>query len=433
MRHTLTDMTTAYLHLHQADNSWSIIPKASYDRSCRLNLFKIGSDNIRKGKKLKWFKNKNKSNSGGLAVQTAGGEGYNHPFSCIRNYSPIGCFEKNLYRSLRESIPVIDAAIYKIVRLVGNFTVQCPDKKAECKLKDFLENVRVNGISCGIDNFTSQYLEQLLTYGTAIGEIVLGQDGNIAALYNSSLDNVELCCGENPFDILITATDETGTRLPVRYPELILCSAIMPEPGKLYGTSILKGLPFVSDILLKIINAIGTNWDRVGNVRFAVTYKPSEGDRGGTKEKAMLIASEWSKAMKSKEPRDFVSVGDVSIRAIGADNQIPDSEVPVRQILEQIVAKLSIPPFLLGLTWSTTERMSSQQADILTSELEYYRRVLNESIRKICRTFLRLNGFHDRCEIVWDNINLQDEVELARARLYNAQAEEIEKRIEKGE
>ena len=114
----------------------------------------------------------------------------------------------------------------------------------------------------------------------------------------------------------------------------------------------------------------------------------------------MMIASEWSKAMKSSEPRDFVSVGDISIKAIGAENQIPDSEIPVRQILEQITAKLSIPPFLLGLSWSTTERMSYQQADMLTSELEYYRRILCGCIGKICRTFLVLGGYDDDFEIV---------------------------------
>lgn len=64
-----------------------------------------------------------------------------------------------------------------------------------------------------------------------------------------------------------------------------------------------------------------------------------------------------------------MAVGDVSIKVIGADNQWIDTEVPVRQMLEQIVAKLSIPPFMLGLSWSTTERMSKQQADGLTSEL----------------------------------------------------------------
>lgn len=356
-----------------------------------------------------------------------------HPFSDVRNYSPINSYEKHLYRSLREAVPIIDAAIYKIIRLVGGFKVRCSDISTQNRLNDFLANVRVNSCGVGIDSFISTYLEQLLTYGTAVGEMVLNYDGSeITALYNSSLDDVEIIAGSSPFDIKICSVSGYGECVPVKYPELVMCSAIMPEAGKVYGTSILKGLPFVSDILLKILNSIGTNWERVGNVRFAVTYKPTENDRSFSKERAMQIASEWGKAMKSREPRDFVSVGDVSIKVIGADNQIPDCEVPVRQILEQIVAKLSIPPFLLGLSWSSTERMSTQQADILTSELEYYRRVLEGSIRKICTMYLNLHGINDSVEIVWDSINLQDEVELAKARLYSAQAEEIEIRNRKG-
>lgn len=62
-------------------------------------------------------------------------------------------------------------------------------------------------------------------------------------------------------------------------------------------------------------------------------------------------------------------MGDVDIKVIGADNQILDSEVPVRQILEQLIARTGIPPFLLGLSWSSTERMSTQQADMMTSEI----------------------------------------------------------------
>lgn len=340
--------------------------------------------------------------------------------------SAIPEHEKRLYRALRENIPVIDAAIYKTVRLVGGFRVECDDQRAQAGLDRFLKTVRVGGISSGAESFIAAYMEQLLTYGTAVGEMVIGEGGQIAALYNSSLDDVELCTAENPLELRIYQKGRLGDKKEVQYPQLILCSAIMPEPGRLYGTSILRGLPFVSNILMKILSAVGTNWDRVGNVRFAVTYRPGENDRGSTKERAMQIASEWSKAMQSREPKDFVSVGDVSIKAIGADNQIPDSEVPVRQILEQITAKLSIPPFLLGLSWSTTERMSSQQADMLTSELEYYRRVLEGTIMKICSTWLRLAGFGDGCRVIWSNINLQDEVELSKARLYNARAEEIE-------
>ena len=109
-------------------------------------------------------------------------------------------------------------------------------------------------------------------------------------------------------------------------------------------------------------------------MRYAVTYKPSieSGDKAFAQERAMQIAKEWSDGMNatnSGEIRDFVAVGDIDIKVIGAENQVIDTNVPVRQLLEQIVAKLSIPPFLLGLNWSTTERMSKQQADILTSEL----------------------------------------------------------------
>ena len=124
---------------------------------------------------------------------------------------------------------------------------------------------------------------------------------------------------------------------------------------------------------------------------------------------------------------DFVAVGDVSIRAIGADGQQLESDVPVRQLLEQIVAKLGVPPFLLGLSWSSTERMSSQQADMLTSELTAYRRILEPVLLKICRVWLRLNGFSDEVAIEWDEITMQDEVDHANAAYLTARAAALEK------
>ena len=137
----------------------------------------------------------------------------------------------------------------------------------------------------------------------------------------------------------------------------------------------------------------------------------------------------------SREPCDFIAVGDVSIRAIGADNQILDSQVPVRQMLEQIVAKLGVPPFLLGLSWSSTERMSSQQADMLTSELDAYRRVLTPVVRKICDTWLALEGYEPGCQVEWEEITMQDEVDHANARYLTARARKLEQELEaeKGE
>lgn len=355
-------------------------------------------------------------------VQTAPRD---QPFARLENWVPIPVGERRLYAALRESIPIVDAAIGKIIRLCGSFRVECPGKTVEKELNDFLLNVPVGAAGAGVQTFLDGYLSDLLTYGNAVGEMVVS-GGDFAALYNASLDNVELKA-VTPLEIQILRR-ENGASVPVKYPQLVLCSALNPPSGSAAGVSILRGLPFVSDILLRIYRTVGVNWERLGNVRFAVTYKPTSdaADQAYAKERAEQIAEEWGRAMRGSEVSDFVSVGDVSIRAIGSDCRIPDSEVPVRQMLEQIVAKLGIPPFLLGLSWSSTERMSSQQADILTSELEAYRRVLNPVISKICSLRLALWGAPRDFSVVWDDITLLDTVELSSARYQNAKAAQLE-------
>jgi hypothetical protein len=367
------------------------------------------------------------------AVYTAPAGVRGHPFGELGRYVPLADGESRLYAALREAVPLIDAALDKTVRLAGGFCVRCEERAAQEGLRRFLQEVPVGACGQGVDAFLDAYLNQLLTFGTAVGELVPRRDGRgIAALYNADLEDIALRAGASPLaaEVCIKRTD--GTLAPVPRPDLVLVSALRPRPGKLRGDSVLRGLPFVSGVLLKIYHSIGVNWERVGNVRFAVTCKPGAdpGERAFARERAEQMAREWGRAMRGDGGvSDFVAVGDVDVRVIGADNQILDSAVPVRQLLEQIVAKLGIPPFLLGLSWSTTERMSSEQADMLTSELESYRRLLTPVIGRICSLWLRMNGFAERFAVEWQNINLQDEVELANARLRNAQAAEIEHRL----
>lgn len=339
---------------------------------------------------------------------------------------PLGAGERELYRALRQSVPIIDAAVYKLRRLIGDFKVNCPDLNVQERLQRFLDGVKVNAGGTGINEFLGIYLEELITYGNAVGEMV-ASGGQIGALYNAGLRDLELE-DDGSLGIKVYVL-EPGGRRECTCRELLLVSALNPEAGSLWGVSLLRGLPFVSSVLMQIYQTLGTNWERMGNVRFAVTCKP-DGAPGGALERARQMGKEWKNAMSSREPRDFVAVGDVSIKAIGPDNQLMESEVPVRQMLEQIVAKLGLPPFLLGLSWSSTERMSSQQADVLTSELEAYRRVLTPVVLKVCRTWLMLEGLPVECGIVWDEITMQDEVDHANARYYTARARKLERELE---
>ncbi|MCH4238867.1 MAG: phage portal protein [Oscillospiraceae bacterium] len=371
------------------------------------------------------LKRKKKSGCSALAVQTGGTE---LPFEAVRQYVPINEGELRLYHQLREAVPMIDAALDKLVRLVGKCHIECDNQQIQKELNRFLHTVPVGAGNAGVHAFISTYLDQLLTYGNAVGEAVV-QDGTLRALYNASLQDVELRV-KSPLEMEVRRRCVGGSE-PVRYPELIFHTALNPEPGSAKGTSILQGLPFVSDILVKIYHAIGVNWERLGNLRFAVTCRPGAEDGAFAAEHAQQMAEEWSKAMRPGSKSDFVAVGDVDIKVIGADNQILDSEIPVRQMLEQIVAKLGVPPFLLGLSWSSTERMSSQQADILTSELEAYRRLLNPVIDRICSLWMRLNGCLTEFQIVWNDVTLQDKTELAQAALNSARAELVQLQAEK--
>ncbi len=374
------------------------------------------------------FSAKKKNENEQMTVQTCVTNSYSHPFLMLEGYSPFVSKQFELYKTLREAVPVIDAALLKVVRLIGTFDVECDSKEATESVRRFLTEVKVNNGSTGIMQFLYTHLDQMLTYGTAVSEIVLSKDRkNLKALYNASLSDIELKKSSNGLGIDVYVKNADGSLKKVMYDELLCISTLNPEPCEVYGTSILKGLPFVSSILLKIFNTIGVNFERVGNVRFAVSYKPDRAEGVNTKKRVQEIADQWSKAMRDKSSVcDFVSVGDVSVKVIGADSQVLSCDIEIRHLLEQIVSKLCIPPFLLGFSWSSTERMSSVQADMLTSELEYFRSLLTPVISKICRYYLRLMGFCDDFTINWSNINLQDETQLAQARLDNARAMQIE-------
>ena len=371
---------------------------------------------------MKW----KKKDAGAAAAVCQLRSGAVHPFGALRGYLPLGSGEERVYRELREAIPVLDAAVGKLVRLSGGFNVECESKLAQEKLNRFLDTVPCGRGQYGMNNFLAGYLDSLLTYGRAVGEMVIGS-GKLRAVCWGDVTALEVHEGDSPLEMVLWGPDERGVMGPLPYQQLLLFTTMNPEPGHPYGVSVFRGMPFLAEILMRIYQTIGSNWERAGNVRYSVICKGGEGmDPLVAQERGKQVAAEWSRAMedaKNGTVRDFVAVGDVEIKVIGGEAPILDSQVPVRQILEQLVAKTGLPPFLLGLNWSTTERMSAQQADILTSELWAIRRTVEPAVAKICRTFLALEGLDDRFRIHWDDISLQDITEEAQAELYKAQAE----------
>ena len=360
---------------------------------------------------MKWFRKQTAPAGASVQLREAG----HHPFGLLGQYVPMRSGEIRLYRAVREAVPVVDAAIYKLIRMVGGVTAACSDPAAERGLGEFLRTVPAGRGQYGVNAFLEGYLDALLTCGRAIGEIVpAAGNREIAAVLWGRVEDIEIREGDHPLAFTICGPDEQGRMGPLPCQDLLLFTPLNPEADSPYGVSLLRGLPFLTDILMKIYHTIGINWERCGSLRFAVTCR--DGGNGQAEERSRMLAGEWSRAMqdtRSGSVRDFVAVGDVDIQVIGADAPVLDSEVPVRQILEQVVAKTGIPPFMLGLSWSSTERMSSQQADMLTTEITAIRRTITPVVERICRLWLRMHGYTCGFEVLWEDINLQDEVEDA--------------------
>ena len=192
-------------------------------------------------------------------------------FSAFDRYVPLGKPEFGLYDSVREGIPIVDAALSKLVSLSGGLKVTCADERAQEGLEDFLSRVPVGDCMNGIEAFIAQYLDGLLMYGTAVAEIVPSADfDTVAALYCCPLQSIELLRKKRAAESTLRRSAAPNSK-KVKYPELFTVSVLGPKAGELCGNSLLRSLPFVAGVLTKIYETEKVNFERMGNLRFAVT------------------------------------------------------------------------------------------------------------------------------------------------------------------
>ena len=139
--------------------------------------------------------------------------------------------ELRLYRTLRASVPLIDAAVNKLVRLVGGFDVRCSGS-AEAALRRFLREVPVGYGQRGVEQFLTAWLGGLLTDGCAVGEMVV-QDGHLTAVCWGDVAEIELQSGDSPLDTVI-CTRQGGQAVPLPRQHLLLLSTLISGFDVLY-------------------------------------------------------------------------------------------------------------------------------------------------------------------------------------------------------
>lgn len=373
--------------------------------------------------------------------------------------------DPHVYESLRESIGVLDAAIHATVVLDGIVRVQGGNDAIVAEIEDFIGNVPVNDAEVGLQAAFECQGNERYEQGFGIVEWITDKrgrdivglrvadskgicfrrgDAGLETWYRpisvrqdgtTQLDNIERLL-RNRTSVLDPQT-LGGYGYKQLDPARLLYTVNQPEADGPYGTSLLRSLEFNGKTLLTLQNAIDRTWNRFGDPPLLVVYKTANRkvvDTAGELDRRRdTIADNLRKTMEGKAAGNSVDMvqaigkdDDFTVAVIGAGGQVLELEMPARHLLEQIVAKTQLPPWMLGLQFSTSERMAEQQAGIAlqASKTRWVRR--EPSLRNLVATMLRLRGRTWKkgdWTLVQELPNIQDKLKEAQAGFLIAQTE----------
>lgn len=336
----------------------------------------------------------------------------------------------SLFRLLRDNIPAVDAALQTYCALVGRLEVTA-DEPLKTDIEAFLNSVKVGHFGRGFKRFQDQMISSKLLYGKGVGEIVPNNSGSdLYALTAIDPETVEFkpVAGAS---LELEVVQQQGAGKSVTLDPLL--TVVSTHGGDIdpHGVSMLRSVPFVGEILLLIEEATKASWERYGCPVYHVHMTLPEGfaDPSGAKTAALMtgVQTTWNEALRARKSgnvRDFftASTEGASVEVIGAGQAVLDLTAPYRAFAEQVCAATHLPPWMLGFTWSTTERLSSNQADLLVSLVRGIAGEWLPHAERIVRLWCDMTGRQGDFSIEASPMSLQDAAETARAELLAAQA-----------
>lgn len=339
-----------------------------------------------------------------------------------------------LYDAIVKAMPFVDRALRTFSRMIVPFDIECENQSTQEGLEEWLELCRIGYLFRGVNAFSRPYVRQVLQYGKSAGEVVLAASKrDVESLQVISAKKLRLL--KDPQAGLLIGEDKgLGKIEAFENQELFIYSALNTEGDNPHGVSLLRSIPFVADIALRMENAIRQMWQRHGAPSFFihVEAKPEVAITDERlKEIQASVESDWHDSQTARYNQegimDFVAATQMSMtfHAIGADVKELTFDIPFRALQEQIVSSVELAPFMLGLQWSTTERLSQQQADGIIGSIGDIRAELQPDFLHVLDWVQRTRGLRGKVRIKWAKVNLQDAVETARAELFAVQAAKL--------
>lgn len=335
------------------------------------------------------------------------------------------------------SIPPLKRAVAILSGFAGCPEIATASERDTAELNTWAKNVAYGNIGKGLGTWVNDLGGQSLIYGYAVGEGEISADRHELPklwAYRSQSCGFRSDAGGG-LEILQQQSGAAGLQ-PLN-PDTTTLVVHDPTGCDPNGESLFFAIPTVAQLWLDILHNYRQTWRRSGTPRYHINWEPPQNwsDPDGKKSGPILrgIETQFNEGVRSAvvdgKVKDFFSAGKIVVTTIGADGQVLDVQVAKRNVVEEIVVATGIPPWMLGYAWSTTERLSAQQADTLTATIWCLRWELEAAIRFVVDLRLRLQGRRIPYELVWPTVNLQDRNLQALAAHFEALAALNQQRV----
>jgi len=379
----------------------------------------------------------------------------------------------DFYEMLREGIPIIDSAIRRLISLNG--TIKIIGDKADCvqELEDFILNVPVNDTQKGIHAFLENASNETFEQGFCLSEFIATADmRDIAGLrvadskdiiYRRNKDGKAepwyRFPGNQPVQFFTLPANLVERILTAAYGQVVAINgmnevkldpsnkiyfSINNENTDPYGVPMMRSMEFCSQILVTLQNSIMNVAERFGDPMYHLHYKAGKGNPPDLEARRLQLQTDFSTIVTAKragKSGDMVTAGgadsEVNIKVIGHEGQILAYDIPLRHVLEQIVSKTNLPAWMLGIYWSTTERMATLEVESALQDAKIRQLAMMPQFINLFSVYLRLRGkkFSSITTspdkpgdwgFYFETPNLRDVMAMANARFLNAQADLME-------
>jgi hypothetical protein len=282
----------------------------------------------------------------------------------------------DFYRYLRDSIPIVSAAVWTWRRLCStpqSLTIEGGEaevSEAWKIIEDFERRVHPNIFlrGNGVNRLCEDFFLELFTTGAYAGIIVPFADGS-GIEYFHQIDATRIFW-ENERRITAYIETDRGEKIPLPKDTFFFSSlgTDIKNPG---GIEPLSSIPFVVAIEQLMLEDMARSGHNAGNPRLHIKITPpirfdSEGDKEYTERSNSYFDETVNQFYKLEADENVFTWSDVEVKVVGAEpGRSYVWKINREQVIEDVITGLKLFPWTLGRSHGTTKNWAQAQFNIL--------------------------------------------------------------------